>query len=155
MTIYTSYFYQVRFFPENLIPLSTAVGDPAWFHDGKGNNYQFKDKRGVINGIRASIFAPGPDLSGYCSETCDMEPENCDFLLRYYTQLSQLDFEEVIERFRRLRAKILLAEPNLKDINFALLVHEAPTKLCSERVPIQKWFAAHGMQVQEWSKPSI
>lgn len=136
MTIYTSYFYQVRFFPENLIPLSTAVGDPAWFHDGKGNNYQFKDKRGVINGIRASIFAPGPDLSGYCSETCGMEPESCDFLLRYYTQLSQLDFEEVIERFRRLRAKILLAEPNLKDINFALLVHEAPTNKCSERVPI-------------------
>ena len=96
MTIYTSYFYMVRFFPENLIPISTAVWDPKWFHDNKDQSYQFKDKRGVINGIRASIFAPGPDLGGYCSPSCGMEPSSCQVLLRYGLQLSKLDVENVM-----------------------------------------------------------
>ena len=155
MTIYISYFYQVRFFPPNLIPISTAVWDPKWFHNNQGQDYQFKDKRGVINGIRAPIFAPGPDLGSYCGPSCGMEPESCQFLLRYAVQLSQLNFEEVKARFESLRARILENEPSLGDVNFALIVHEAPTNKCSERVPIQQWFAAHGMQVQEWSKPSI
>jgi hypothetical protein len=152
LIIYTSYFYQVRFFPPNLIPISTAAWDPKWFHDGKGHSFQFKDKRGVINGIRAPIFAPGPDLSGYCGPSCGMEPESCQFLLRYAVQLSQLNFEEVKARFESLRARILENEPSLGDVNFALIVHEAPTNKCSERVPIQQWFASHGIQVQEWSK---
>lgn len=155
MTIYTSYFYQVRFFPPNLIPLSTAMWDPKWFHDNKGQDYQFKDKRGVINGIRADIFAPGADLSGYCGPSCGMEPKNCDFLLRYRIQLNQLDFSEVMQRFEDLRRKILQREPSFEDVNFALLLHEAPTKLCSERGPIQAWFAAHGHPIQEWSKDLI
>lgn len=150
MTIYTSYFYQVRFFPPNLIPISTAVWDPKWFHNNQGQNHQFKDKRGVINGIRAPIFAPSPDLGGYCGPSCGMEPESCQFLLRYAVQLSQLNFEEVKARFESLRSRILENEPSLGDVNFALIVHEAPTNKCSERVPIQQWFAAHGMRVQEW-----
>lgn len=155
MTIYTSYFYMVRFFPENLIPISTAVWDPKWFHDNKDQSYQFKDKRGVINGIRAPIFAPGPDLGGYCGPSCGMEPKNCQFLLRYGLQLSNLDFENVMQRFRSLRDGILAREPSLKDVNFALIVHEAPSNSCSERVPIQQWFAANGHPIFEWQKPSI
>ena len=155
MEIYTSYFYMVRFFPPNLIPLSTAVWDPKWFHDNKGQNYQFKDKRGVINGIRASIFAPGPDLGGYCGPACGMEPPNCDFLLRYRAQLNKLNFSEVMQRFRSLGNKIMETEKDLKYVNFALLLHEAPTKACSERIVIQQWFAANGYPIQEWSKPLI
>jgi hypothetical protein len=155
MIIYTSYFYQVRFFPPNLIPLSTAVWDPKWFHDNKGQRYQFKDKRGVINGIRSDIFAPGQDCNGYCGPTCGMEPGSCDFLLRYRAQLQRLDFEEVMQRFRSPESQILSNEKNIKDVNFALLVHEAPTNKCSERVPIQEWFASHGVQVTEWSLSSI
>ena len=152
MEIYTSYFYQIRFFPKNLIPLSTAVWDPKWFHDNQGQDHQFKDKRGVINGIRATIFAPGPDLNGYCGPSCGMKPPNCKFLSGYSAQLSRLNFEEVIQRFESLRMRILENEPSLDNVNFALIVHEAPINKCSERVPIQQWFAAHGIQVQEWSK---
>lgn len=36
MKIYTSYFYQIRFFKPNMIPLSTAKYDPSWFHKGLG-----------------------------------------------------------------------------------------------------------------------
>ncbi len=155
MTIYTSYFYMVRFFPKNLIPLSTAAFDPKWFHDFKGQNYQFKDKRGVINGIRADIFAPGADLGGYCSPSCGMVPPNCDFLLRYRVQLNKLNFQEVMQRFRSLGDKIMETEADIEDVNFALLLHEAPSKKCSERIIIQQWFAAHDYPIQEWSKDLI
>ena len=154
MIIYTSYFYQVRFFPPNLIPISTAAWDPKWFHDGKGHNFQFKDKRGVINGIRADLFAPRPELSGYCSKACGMVPPTCDFLLRYRAQLNELDFEDIWERFSFL-AEAIRSREGFEDVNFALIFHEAPDNQCSERVPVQQWFASHGIEVQEWSKPSI
>lgn len=32
MKILISYFYQIRFFKPNMIPLSTAAFDPKWFH---------------------------------------------------------------------------------------------------------------------------
>ena len=61
MEIYTSYFYQVRFMKPYHIPLSTAVWDPKWFHANRGQDYHFKDKNGVYNGLRAPVFAPGKD----------------------------------------------------------------------------------------------
>ena len=155
MTIYTSYFYQVRFFPPNLVPLSTAIWDPKWFHNFKGQNYQFKDKRGIINGIRADIFAPGPDLGGYCSKMCGKTPPQCDFLLRYRAQLNQLDFRTIMQKFERLEELIKSKEGITTNIDFALLFHEAPNNPCSERVPVQQWFAANGLQVTEWLSSSI
>ena len=45
MQIMTSYFYQVRFMKPNMIPLSTALSDPQWFHKGTyDKTIQFKDK---------------------------------------------------------------------------------------------------------------
>ena len=147
MRIYTSYFYQVRFFPPDLIPLSTAVWDPKWFHDNKSQSYQFKDRRGVLNGLRAEIFYPR--VHGCSGKPCEFVPTNCQFLLDYTKQLDKLNFQEVMERFKTLHDKICAAE-GLRDCDFALLLHEAPTNPCSERGPIQKWFAANGMPIEEW-----
>ena len=61
MKIMTSYFYQIRFMKQNYIPLSTAIWDPKWFHQNKGQDFQFKDKNGVWNGLRAEIFMPGKE----------------------------------------------------------------------------------------------
>lgn len=151
MKIYTSYFYQIRFFPPNLIPISTAAWDPKWFHANKDQKYQFKDKRGVINGIRADIFAPGPNLSGYCSKTCKQTPPTCSFLLRYRAQLEQLDFRTILQKFERL-AEMIQSREGFEDVNFALIFHEVPDNSCSERAPVQQWFANHGIEVQEWIK---
>ena len=35
----TSYFYQIRFFRPDMIPLSTARFDPSWYHRNKGHNF--------------------------------------------------------------------------------------------------------------------
>jgi len=33
MKVRISYFYQIRNFKTNMIPMSTALSDPAWYHD--------------------------------------------------------------------------------------------------------------------------
>ena len=156
MKIYISYFYQIRFFPRNLIPLSTAVGDPSWFHNGHNKFYQFKDKRGVLNGLRAEPFVPGKQCEGLCRglDTCYQTPNDCQFLLAYYGQLNKLDFQHIILRFDSL-AKQIATNENFDDVDFALIVHEAPSNSCSERLMLQRWFAANGYQLNEWSKDFI
>ena len=155
MRIYTSYFYQIRFFPPNLVPLSTAIFDPKWFHENLPQSHQFKDKRGVLNGLRIEPFVPGPECHNLCrgSEGCYENPESCRFLLTYLAQLNKLDFSSIMERFESLAAAISSKE-KLEDVSFALIVHEAPSKNCSERVMIQRWFAEHGYPITEWSKVS-
>ena len=109
MKIYTSYFYNIRFFPSNLIPLSTAMSDPKWYHDFKDQDYVFYDKRGVLNGLRAAPFAPRSNLAGLCygAESCQQNPENCPFLVNYLNQLRHLDFTEIIDRFKKLNDNFL------------------------------------------------
>lgn len=157
MKFYTSYFYQVRFFPPNLIPLSTACSDPKWFHDNKGLKWQFKDKRGVLNGLRAEPFVPGQQLYGLCRgpEYCEtINPQTCDFLRAYKAQLDALYYDSIMYRFQQLHDKICHAE-NFDNVDFALLVHEAPTNQCSERIALQNWFLSHDVPISEWSKDQI
>lgn len=156
MRIYISYFYQIRFFPPNLIPLSTAIWDPRWFHDNKAQSYQFKDKRDVLNGLRIEPFVPGPTCHNLCRgpETCYETPDSCRFLLAYLGQLNALDFQQIMGRFETL-ATAIKSNEKFDDVDFALIVHEAPTRACSERIMLKRWFAANGYQLNEWSKDSI
>ena len=39
MKFYISYFYQIRNFSPNMIPISTTVSDPDWFHKGEDGIY--------------------------------------------------------------------------------------------------------------------
>ena len=52
MEIRTSYFYQIRNFKKNMLPVSTAIYDPKWYHHNLGYNNIFEDKRGILNGLR-------------------------------------------------------------------------------------------------------
>lgn len=152
MKIYTSYFYQVRHFTPNMIPLSTAVSDPKWYHQEQGNKHWFIDKNGVINGLRAPVFAPGSHISGLCRghEGCAFTPDSCLFLTGYANQLASLDFDDIIERIESI-ANRAAAELHLREEPIVvLLVHEAPTNPCGERVAIQNWFKSHGVNCEEY-----
>lgn len=147
MRIYTSYFYQIRHFPPDLVPLSTAVWAPKWF---KKNNRQYKDSRGVINGIEARIFAP---IDSHCLQcTNDMKVtiagDNCPFKYFYRKQLDALDFCWVWGKFIELAKRI--KEKEGFDPDFALMLHEAPGNICSERSVIQDWFKDNGNPIWEW-----
>lgn len=68
INFYISYFYQIRNMKPNMLPVSTAMLDPKWFHYGRYDQIKFTDpcgslisydvkrkyidKNGVINGVR-------------------------------------------------------------------------------------------------------
>lgn len=152
MKFYTSYFYQVRNMPRNAVCFSTSVSDPAWFHDGRAKSYQYLDRRGVLNGLRAEVFAPGSSCEGLCSGSCESKNENCAFKNAYRKQLDKLFFAQVISELEQ-RAQKVANYFNFSEEPFVvLLVHEAPTSPCSERGAIQDWFQSNGVPCQEWSK---
>ena len=152
MKFYTSYFYQLRFFPKNAIPLSTAYRDPRWYFNFQKQGHVWKDKRGVYNGLRADPLAPGAECEGLCygPESCDAKPNYCRFLQTYKRQLDELDFAEIVDRAERLAKKIQNKEGFSEEPIIIFLFHETPANPCSERWPVQKWFQEHGIEISEW-----
>lgn len=153
MKIMTSYFYQIRNMKPNYIPLSTAVFDPKWFHQKKGNSFQYKDKNGVWNGLRAEPFVPDKTCEGLCRgpETCRyLGPHTCAFLKTYYNQLEQLNFQEIISRFETLGNQIKEVEGFDEEPILVLIFHEKYDNPCSERWPVQQWFKNHDYPIEEF-----
>lgn len=150
--IFTSYFYQVRFFTPNMIPISTSVFDPIWFHEGKGSGYQYVDKRGIYCGLRCPMLAPEEELRGMCRGNCgeSADPRSCTFLTSYKKQLNKINFTDFLERTEKLCqqvANFLSVKENPIPV---FLVHEATTNPCSERGPLLEWLNEHGIEAEEW-----
>ena len=149
MNVYIASFYQVRNMPTSMLPVSTAVWDPKWFHDGKGNNHIFKDKRGVINGVRCLALAPTEShgVTSACSKTCpykSLAPQGkCLFLKSYRAYLSTIDFERLMKALRASCEKT-----HTTDI--CLLVYEAPDNPCSERGALVDLFSKHNVSIKEF-----
>lgn len=153
MKVYTSYFYQIRFFEPNMIPISTAKFDPKWYHQNRDQSHWFIDKNGVINGLRAEEFAPGPVASQLCRGACDpKDPNNCHFLKAYSHQLNQLDIDNIMARTENLCAAVRPVVKYTGDPIAVFIVHEAPDNPCSERAAIQNYFKSHGIDCEEWRK---
>lgn len=150
MKFYTSYFYQLRFFAPNMIPLSTACGDPQWFHNGMGKDYTFFDKNGVINGLRAEMLHPDDSCAGLCGGmACPKIPQDCSFLKVYNKQLKQVDFIDFLERCNRISQVIKAGNNYAGEPIIVLMVHEAWYNPCSERVVLQNWMKSHGINCEE------
>ena len=143
MEIYTSYWAQVRNFPKNLIGLNTTLFPPKWRALGQ-------DKRGIWV-IDCPPFKPGPQCEGLCNGSCSPKhPDDCEFLKVYRNQLDDIDVEEFLTKLEKLAGKFKENE-HLDEVDFALIVYEAPQNLCSERQPIQAWGAFTGLEIHEWS----
>lgn len=147
MKFYVSYFYNIRFFPKNLIPVSTAVYDPKWYHMNQDNSTIYVDKRGVINGVRCKGLSPYK-VNSPCKD-CDKRGAvegTCSFLKEYKAYLDSLDFSAVKNVLEHETAKLR------KDCDICLIVHEAPDNPCSERLPLMQWFKENGIELEEWTK---
>lgn len=150
MKVYTSYFYKIRFFKPNMIPISTAKFDPKWFHQNQGQEHWFIDKNGVINGLRAPVFAPGPVASELCKGSCNPKDlDNCNFLRAYKHQLSCLDFDDIMIRTENLCNNVQGVLHFKEEPIAVFIVHEAPDNPCSERIAIQEYFRSHGVECEE------
>ncbi len=153
-----SYFYQVRFMQPWIIPLSTAVWDPKWFHDFQGQEHVFLDRRGVLNGLRFEAFAPGKSCSGLCRGPANCEgrgPDECEFLRVYREQLDVLQEDDVIPVLKDMISAVQQGFSMQRDCDIVFLVHEAPDNLCSERRVIQQWFTRQGYSCEEWSRTKL
>lgn len=154
MKIYTSYFYQIRFFKPYQIPMSTAVWDPKWFHEGQGQDHVWKDKNGVWNGLRLEILNPDNccSLPPECVE-CQRKgnPETCSFIKDYSDGLhTKVDFSELLEILNKTADYIQQLEGFKNEPEIVLIVHEASNEPCSERKSIQNLFTEHGIECTEW-----
>jgi hypothetical protein len=149
MKIKTSYFYQIRHFTSNLIPVSVCLSDPIWFRPPEGKEF-YIDKRGIICGLRYEPLI----VQKYGTKTCIGEYSICPFvhyqpdyyceMLQEYRQLLEtVDFTKMIKAFEYCLNKFN------KD-TIVLIVYEAPNNPCSERNSIQELFREHGLEIEEW-----
>lgn len=159
LKFYISYFYQIRNMSSNILPVSTAMWDPKWFHDGKSEGYRYMDKNNVINGVRFSHLC----MESYRYEKliknkvdCGMNcpgVEGCEFMKEYAKciRAKNPDFQKFIT-FCEGYVEFLNQKFNFGLDTIIFIVHEAPDRGCGERPVIQDWFNENGYELLEWSK---
>ncbi len=156
MFIATSYFYQIRFFKPYMIPLSTAVWDPKWYHEFKDQSHAFLDRNGVLNGLRFEDFAPGPTCQDLCRgpETClTKDPYTCAFLQAYKKQIENIS-KDLIEF--KIKNICDVVNDKLELYRYpmpVLILHETPQKLCSERMMLHEVLRSKGFEISELQYP--
>lgn len=154
--IFISYFYQIRFFTTNTIPLSTALWDPRWYHEFQDQSHTFYDKNGVINGLRVPMLAPGDSCKNLCEgvSKCKVQtPSYCKFMENYREQLNQIDFNNFMLALEAVGNNMKQQAQFDGDPIIVLIVHESPDNPCSERTALQAWFRDNGYILEEW-KPN-
>lgn len=150
MRILISYFYQIRFLKPNQVPYSTAMYDPKWFHQGKGNEFTYLDSHGVINGLRVECLSPYTCAHDCSPRDCTEVPDKCYFLTKYKHQLDEIPFEDFIKELE-LDARNQLGSRNIEgEPEVILLVYEDPSNSCSERVKLIEWFKEHNYELKEF-----
>ena len=131
--IYTSYFYQIRFFTPNMVPVSTAMSDPAWYKPPEGKEY-YIDKRGIVCGLRYEPLIVQTQGTHICP--CDniTSAPYCPTMVEYRQLLDKLvNKEKTFKAFEYCLNKF-----NADTI--VLIVYEPPNRLCSERWALQEFF---------------
>lgn len=157
MKVAVSYFAQLRNFTRNMIPVSTAVWDPKWYHDGSTQDHIFYDKRGILNGVRCTPMAPNPRLAQLCGGHNCTQKDNgtqCDFLKGYAEQLSCIPFENM-KKYLDNFAKWVDENYDIpsKDVILVFMVYEKYDNPCSERNAILEYFRNNGMPIEELRYP--
>lgn len=158
MIIYITYFYHIRHLKPYMIPVSTAMYDPKWYHDNKSQDYFFKDKNGVYNGIRSSYLPPGKECDGLCKGREDgicsvsdeiADPNSCRFLARYRDQLEDIGFTKIYSELEAI-ANVVRQRDHIENPIIVLVVYETPDNPCSERGVIVDFFRDNGIKIREF-----
>jgi len=133
MKIATSYFYQIRNFKTNMIPVSTCLSDPVWYRPPQGQEY-YIDKRGIVCGFRYEPLIVQTMGVYSCPCTNPFNAPYCSTMVEYRQLLDKLvDKEKTLKAFEYCLNKF-----NADTI--VLIVYETPKNLCSERYALQEFF---------------
>ena len=138
--IYTSYFAQMRNFPENYIPVAICGGLPNWY---KGRWYR----------------KPAPKI-GFFQEwkrTGDNE-----YYIEHYQKevLDLLDYQKVLADLQmqvpeEIRATMQDSVWNSKDVHLVLLCYEKPTDFCHRHL-FAEWLSQKaGIKIEEFQKEKL
>lgn len=162
---YISYFYQIRHMEPNMLPVSTAMWDPKWFHDGKNYSYHYFDKNHILNGIRmVNLMMPFYKWEELVNrnESCIHCGTNngadgawvsglCPFMQEYSKCIRENnpDFQKFIT-FCEGYLQFLNNSLNICLDTIIFIVHEPPYKRCGERPILIKWFKENGMELEEY-----
>ena len=140
-----------------MIPISTSIWDPAWYHNfTQDYNHLFKDKRGILNGLRCETIIEqgrhsnnGPNIC-----PCDTkEYQTCSFLKQYRNNLENIDFNKMIADMQKFADNYKKNENIKEEIILVLIVYETPSNPCSERQALQDYFTSYGWECKELEYP--
>lgn len=158
MKLAVSYFYQIRNFKKNMIPVSTAVWDPKWYHNFQDQSYNFLDKRGIVNGLRCEELHGDETCQGLCYGKDNYEtkdPSQCAFLKAYRAQLEKMDLDAFLLRAETSAQKLKEQLGFEEEPIVVFIVHEAPSNPCSERRVLLEYFNSHGVECKELDYPIV
>lgn len=156
MKVMISNFSQIRNFTENMLPLSTAMWGPKWYHNFQGAGHTFIDSRNIFNGLVFDPFVPDKSCEGLCYGNCEPKnPHHCDYLKAYRTQLESLNFKQVMNRAEIIVNEYITKRDIKGDPIAVFIVYESCDNPCSERWPLVEWFHANGVKLQEFNHKTI
>lgn len=139
MKFYISYFGQMRNFTDNMLPVSTAKWDAKWF----------KGIARIDDLVMPDSFVWELEQKDVmCRKNCPLHAP-CDFMMKYKEYLNTLDFDKILAKL------ILLTLHNPFIDTIVLMVYEKADIQCAERPVLQQWFKEHGIELNEWTKPTI
>ena len=142
-----------------MIPVSTAVSDPAWYHNFTyDKTFTFLDKRGVVNGLRCEELHGDKNCDGLClgKNNCKTKnPNECLFLKNYKQQLEKMNINNFIRRAENSLQKIKQQVGFKEEPLLVLMVHEAPSNECSERKILLEYFNSKGIECKELDYPIV
>ena len=142
-----------------MIPVSTAVSDPAWYHNFTyDKTFTFLDKRGIVNGLRCEELHGDKNCDGLClgKNNCKTKnPNECLFLKTYKQQLEKMNINDFIRRAENSLQKIKQQVGFKEEPLLVLMVHEAPSNECSERKILLEYFNSKGIECKELDYPIV
>lgn len=133
-----------------MLPVSTAVWDPKWFHNNGGQDVIFMDKNGIYNGLRCQELSPYKISDHSCGKDCEQTPPDCSFLSEYRKYIYSLDFEKTYGFLKSLAEKFKTVKKLEQEPEICLLVHEKPDNPHSERPVLIDWFRDNDVDIKEF-----
>lgn len=152
MQIAISYFYQIRNFKPYMIPFSTAMFDPKWYHDYQGPEYIFLDKRNIINGLRCESLIVQENYSHLCP--CEEKDyQTCEFLSTYSQELQKINLNNLLFNFNIFSTWYCNTFKIQHEPIIVLIVYETPKNPCSERQGLINLFKSNNIDCNELLYP--
>ena len=150
-----TYFQKIRqITDDSYILIDTSIWAPKWLDPSNGKK-QYVNDQNLLIGIKAEEFLMTENEIP--EEMCSGKPcpyigkyPHCQFLEAYWQHLKKIDFDKLLQEFSRVAEDVRKITHYQGEPTILLLVHEKPDNPCSERGPLIRLFAEHGIELREF-----